>query len=1046
MSRCAAVRAATLFLLVVSSITAQETTRDPFSGLRWRSIGPFRGGRIRALAGVPQQPYTFYFAQVNGGVWKTTDAGRTWFPIFDDQPTQSIGAIAVAPSDPSTIYVGSGEGLQRPDLSVGDGIYRSTDAGKSWTHLDLRDAQQIPQIAVDPTNANRLFVAALGHPYGPNKERGIYRSTNGGQSFEPVLQKDENVGGNDVDIDPSNPQIVFANLWESRQGPWENAVWVGNGGGLFKSTDGGNTWKLLSNGLPNNVNQVNLTIAPTHPRRLYATVASNGPPPTVGIYRSDDSGESWTRITSDTRPAGRIGGGDLPVPSVHPKDPETVIMASTVSWKSSDGGRTWAPYKGAPGGEDYQGVWINPNDPNIVFLVADQGAVVTLNGGETWSAWYNQPTAQLYHVAADNAFPYRVCSGQQESGSACVASRGNYGAISVRDWLPVGVDEYGYVAPHPMNPDLVFGGRAVTRFDRRTGQVSIVGPLAGRTFAPGTSPYRQVRTQPVVFSEADKRTLFFGNNVLWKTTDGGITWKQVSPDVTRKTWDVPASVGKYSRDTTLVRQRGVIYTIGPSPLNANRIWFGTDDGLIYTTSDGGTTWRDVTPRQIGPWWKVFMIDPGRFDTATAYAAVNTLRLDDMRAHFYKTHDGGRTWADIGHGTSDMGTGPANAIREDPKKKGLLYAATEKGVYVSFNDGDSWQSLRLNLPATSVRDLIVKDDDIVVATHGRGFWILDDITPLRQLAPNTLERDVVLFRPQPALRVRWNTSTDMPWPKEEPVGENPPDGASINYYLRNTAAGPITLEIRRRDGRVVRRYASDDSLPWTIPSDATAPYPTYWYRQPPRLSARPGMHRFHWDVHYQPLPITLQQGFGGGAFGLPIGAIPRHTAPAPRAPWVSPGTYTVRLTVDGKTYTQPITVRQDPRVRTPVAPMRVLYALTDSMYFIASDLVAANALVKALAEQNKNLVRGPKAIADAAGNVYGKAVDLKLGDAATSLARVMNLLQAADVAATATQRAAISAALKEGREALAKWNALKTAELVPLNAKLRAAGMSPIVLR
>jgi photosystem II stability/assembly factor-like uncharacterized protein len=1043
MTRTAALRSALLLLSALASLPAQPAPAS--SALRWRSIGPFRGGRIRAMAGVAQQPYTFYFAQVNGGLWKTTDAGRTWTPIFDEQPTQSIGAVVVAPSDPNTLYVGSGEGLQRPDLSVGDGIYKSTDAGKTWTHLGLRDAQQIAQIAVDPKDPNRLFVAALGHPYGPSRERGVFMSTDGGKTFAPVLQKDENVGGNDVDIDPSNPQIVYANLWESRQGPWENAVWVGNGGGLFKSADGGNNWKQLSNGLPNNVNQVNLAISPSNPSRLYASVASNGPPPTVGIYRSDDGGESWTKITNDTRPAGRIGGGDLPVPIAHPTNADVLIMASTVSWKSTDGGRTWAPFKGAPGGEDYQNGWINPNDPNIVLMVADQGAVVSLNGGESWSAWYNQPTAQLYHVAADNAFPYRVCSGQQESGSTCVSSRGNYGAISVRDWISVGVDEYGYVAPHPQNPDLVFGGRQVSRFDRRTGQSSIVGPLAGRAFAPGqASPYRQVRTQPVVFSEADKRTLFFGNNFLWKTTDGGVTWKQISPDVTRKTWAVPPSVGKYSRDTGLVRQRGVIYTVGPSPLNVNRIWFGTDDGLIYVTQDAGRTWKDVTPRQLGPWWKVFMIDAGRFDTATAYAAVNTLRLDDMRPHLYKTHNGGRSWTEIVRGMD--GAGPANAIREDPKKKGLLYAATEKGVYVSFDDGNNWQSLRLNLPASSVRDLIVKDDDIVVATHGRGFWILDDVTPLRQIEPTTLSNEVVLFKPQPALRVRWNMHTDMPWPKEEPVGENPPDGASVNYYLRNNPDGPVVLEIVRADGRVLRRYASTDSLPWTIPSDASAPVPTYWYRQPPRLSTTSGMHRFYWDAHYQPLRITVAQGFGGGAGGgLPINAIPRNTAPAPRTPWVSPGTYSVRLIVGGKTYTQPITVRQDPRVRTPAAAMRVLYALTDSMYFIASDLVAASAQVAALAEQNKSLVRGPRAIADAAGNLYGRAVDLKLGDAAVSVARVMNLLQAADVPVTATQRAAISAALKEGKDALAKWNALKTAELVPLNAKLKAAGLATITL-
>jgi hypothetical protein len=489
----------------------------------------------------------------------------------------------------------------------------------------------------------------------------------------------------------------------------------------------------------------------------------------------------------------------------------------------------------------------------------------------------------------------------------------------------------------------------------------------------------------------------------------------------------------------------VIYTISPSPINANRIWFGTDDGLIYTTSNGGTSWRDVTPRQIGPWWKVFMIDAGHFDTATAYAAVNTLRIDDMRPHLYKTHDGGRTWRDIS-GIPDVG--PANALREDPKKRGLLYAATEKGVYVSFDDGGHWRSLRLNLPASSVRDLIVKDDDIAVATHGRGFWILDDITPLRQVDSTTRAQDVVLFRPEPALRVRWNTNDDTPLPPDEPMGENPPEGASINYYLTR-ASEPLTLEIVRPDGRVVRRYSSTDSLPWTIPSAATTPLPLYWYRVPQVLSAAAGMHRFFWDVHYQPLNISLTRpgAGGGGATGpnLPISATPHNTAPSPTTPFVSPGTYALRLVANGKTYTQPIVVRQDPRVRTPAAQMRVLYALTDSMYFMASDLVAANAQVNALAEENKTLARGPKAIAEAAGNLYGKAADLRLADAAATLARVMNLLQAADVPVTVSQRAVIDSALREGKSALAKWNALKTKDLADLNAKLRAAGLAPIGL-
>ncbi|HLA89006.1 MAG TPA: hypothetical protein VJL28_01085 [Gemmatimonadaceae bacterium] len=1072
---------AALFLGVaaMSPLASQQAPQYSklLSELRWRSIGPLRASRTRSAAGHPSQPFTFYAGVVNGGVWKTTDAGRTWNPIFDDQPTQSIGAVVVAPSDPNVLYVGTGEGLHRPDLSVGDGIYKSTDAGRTWTHLGLRDAQQIANIAVDPRNPNRLFVAAMGHPYGPNTERGIYRSTDGGQSFQRVLFKDENTGGNDVDIDPRNPSIVYANLWEARQGPWENAAWSGTNGGLFKSTDGGATWKPLSRGLPPGANQANVAIAPSNPRRLYATVASQG----VGIYRSDDAGETWTQITTDTRPAGRIGGGDLPVPIVNPRNADVVVMASTVSWKSVDGGKTWAPFKGAPGGEDYQGGWINPTNPDIVFLVADQGAVVTLNGGETWSSWYNQPTAQLYHVAADNAFPYRLCSGQQESGSACVASRGNYGAISLRDWLPVGVDEYGYVAPDPLNPDLVYGGRSVTRFDRRTGQTSTVGPVGGGRGGGGAGPagnFRQVRTQPVVFSAADPRALFFANNFLWKTVDGGIHWQQISPDLTRTTYELPKSIGKYA-DPSQVAQRGVIYTIGPSPLDANRIWIGTDDGLIHTTSDGGAHWQDVTPPQIGPWWKVFMIDAGHFDAQTAYAAVNTLRLDDMRPHVYRTHDGGRTWTEIVNGMTDAG--PANAVREDPVKRGLLFASTEKGVWFSLDDGDHWESLRLNLPASSARDIIVKDDDLAVATHGRGFWILDDITPLRQLDARTTEQEAVLFKPATAWRVRWNTSTDMPWPKEEPTSENPPDGAGITYHLRSAANGPVTLEIATPDGRLVRRYSSADPVA-PLPEPAAAPVPIYWYRPPRKLSAEPGIHRFFWDVHYQPLAV----GGAGGRGGLPIAAIPRNSPTAATTPWVSPGTYAVKLTVNGRSYAQPITVRQDPRVQSPAYVMQEIYSLSEAAYFGAVDAQAAVQQVASLREQIARVrpqatgaaadalaafdaraaaLQGLPAPAEAAGAAAAPpagagaggrggrgfggggpvAPPESLAGVVASLSGLMNALQAADVPPTANQRATILGARQIATGVMARWNALRTTELAALNERLRSAGLQAITI-
>ena len=508
--------------------------------MRWRYIGPYRGGRTRACAGVPSQPNVFYIGPVNGGVWKTNDYGRTWTPIFDDQPTGSIGAIAVAPSDPNIIYAGSGEGLQRPDLSVGDGIYKSTDAGRTWTHLGLRNGQQIPQIAVDPRDPNRLFVAVLGHPYGPNEERGIFRSLDGGQTFERVLYKDENTGANDVELDPSQPNTVYAAMWEARQGPWENGAWSGTNGGVFKSTDGGTTWHPLTQGLPEEgVVQANLAIAPSNPSRLFAAIAT---PRSTAIYRSDDAGENWSQATTDARPAARIGGGDNPMLAVDPKNPDIVYSASVVTWKSTDGGKTWTGIRGAPGGDDYQKIWINPDNPNTLLIVSDQGAIVTVNGGETWSSWYNQPTAQMYHATADNSFPYRVCGGQQESGSACVASRGNDGEITFREWHPVGVEEYGYAAPDPLDPDLVYGGK-LTRFDRRTGQVENVAPKPIRT-----ADFRALRTAPVMFSPVDPHVLYFAANTVWKTRDGGRNWQQISPDL------IAQNLG-YSRECRQISRR-----------------------------------------------------------------------------------------------------------------------------------------------------------------------------------------------------------------------------------------------------------------------------------------------------------------------------------------------------------------------------------------------------------------------------------------------------------------------------------------------------------
>ena len=1006
--------AALLCVLLAFAPLALAQTFDSkfFSNLRWRSIGPLRGGRTRACAGVPGEPNVFYIGVVDGGVWKTNDFGRTWQPIFDDQPSGSIGAIAVAPSDPNIIYAGSGEGLQRPDLSVGDGIYKSTDAGQTWTHLGLRNGQQIPQIAVDPRNPNRLFVAVLGHPYGPNEERGIFRSTDGGQTFEKVLYKDENTGANGVEIDPAHPDTVYAALWEARQGPWENAAWSGSNGGIFKSTDGGTTWRQLTRGLPEEgVVQASLAIAPSRPSRIYASVATARG---TGIYRSDDSGENWTRATDDTRPAQRIGGGDLPVPAVDPKNPDVVYSASVVTWKSTDAGKTWTGFRGAPGGDDYQKIWINPNNPDILLIVGDQGAVVTVNGGQSWSSWYNQSTAQMYHVAADTAFPYRLCGGQQESGSACVASRGNDGEITFREWHPVGLEEYGYAAPDPLDPDLVYGGK-LTRYNRRTGQTKNILPKPLRP-----ADFRMLRTQPVMFSPVDKHTLYFAANTLWKTSDGGETWQQISPDLSRKTWQVPASVGKY-RDASSAQpsQRGVIYALAPSPLDANRIWAGTDDGLIHLTVDGGLHWKDVTPPQLTPFAKVSILDAGHFDPLTAYAAINTLRLDDMRPHILRTHDGGKTWTEIVAGIPDGA--PVDVVREDPERKGLLFAGTETQVYVSFDDGGHWQSLRLNMPATSIRDLIVKGDDLAAATHGRGFWILDDITPLRQLTDSVASAPAFLFRPQTARRVRWDTNTDTPIPPDEPAAQNPPDGAIIDYYLGADVAGPVTLEISDSIGKLVRRYSSDDPVE---PPDPMLPIPRYWLRPAQQLANSSGTHRFLWDLHYAPVP--------GARPAYPSAAVAHNTAPEPTSPWVLPGLYDVKLIAAGRSYTQHLTVRMDPRVHTPVAGLSEQFTVSKQVYDDELACVAILDQIRALHAklgQAKDLDQKLTALEGApTGGRGGRGAAAggpdTLNSVRAALSNLLRLLQEADVAPTTQEAAAVAGRHKAFTALQQRWTALQ----------------------
>jgi photosystem II stability/assembly factor-like uncharacterized protein len=1006
--------------------------------LHWRGIGPFRGGRTRAAAGVPSQPNVFYIGVCNGGVWKTDDYGRTWTPIFDQQPTGSIGSLAVAASDPNIVYVGSGEGLHRPDLSVGDGIYKSTDAGKTWTHLGLRDGQQIPQLAVDPHDANKVFAAVSGHPYGPNEERGVFRSTDGGQTFQKVLGKDENVGADDVLIDPSDSNIVYATLWEARQGPWENGAWNGSNGGIFKSTDGGGTFQPLTGGLPKEIIQAHIGISHSNPLMLFASVATKDG---VKLYRSNDAGKNWAVATTDPRPAGRIGGGDLSVPAFDPKNPNIVYMVSTVTWKSIDGGKTWTGFRGAPGGDDYQNIWINPNNPQTILLASDQGAIISVNGGQSWSSWYNQPTAQMYHVNADNAFPYRLCGGQQESGSACVASRGNDGQVTMREWHPVAAEEYGYVVPDPLDPDIVYGGK-LTRYDRRTGQAQNIMPK------PFRGPeFRVLRTEPIVFSPINPHILYFAANTLWKTADGGQSWKQVSPDLTRKTFAAPGNIGKFGNEPTAQpSQRGVIYSVALSPLDMNRIWAGTDDGLIHLTTDGGTRWTEITPSTMTPFQKVSVIEASHFDAQTAYAAINTIRLDDLRPHILRTRDSGKTWTEIVKGIPANEN--VNAVREDPKRKGLLFAGTERAVYVSFDDGENWQSLRLNMPASSVRDVIIKDDDLVAATHGRGFWILDDIAPLRQIEDKVTSAEAFLFKPQTAVRVRWNMNTDTPLPPDYAAGENPPDGAVIDYYLAAGTRTAVTLEIKDNGGKPVRRYTSADQ-PEGI--DPLLNIPTYWVRPSRALSASAGLHRWLWDLHYAPLP--------GVEAEYPIAAVAHNTAPQPTAPWVLPGQYTVVLTANGKSYSQPLTVKMDPRVKTPAAGLEQQARLSQQLYNQLLTLAPATEQAGEVRKQLRELQKSAQGDVLAAVNALDQKVQAlaggggrrpgpgaenpTLGGTRARYLSLLNVFQEADVPPTTQAAGAIADLERQLPSVMKSWQVIASQDIPALNAQLKKANLPEV---
>ncbi|HZZ66386.1 MAG TPA: hypothetical protein VFE17_12845 [Candidatus Baltobacteraceae bacterium] len=878
----------------------------PYDALRWRLVGPFRGGRTVAVTGVPSQPGVFYMAPTDGGIWKSTDYARTWMPVFDGARTGSIGALAVAPGNAQILYAGSGEGLRRPDLSVGDGVYRSGDGGKTWRHVGLPDAQQINGLAVDPRDPNRVFAAVMGHPYGANAQRGLYRSTDGGTTWHKVLGNDRDTGASSVVIDPNNPQVIYANLWASRNPPWRLAdiLQLYDRGGIFKSTDGGTTWTPLRGGLPKAMGRAGIAVSNADSRRVYAWVNTDG---ACGIYRSMDAGQSWTKVNGESRICGR--GDDFSGIAVDPTDPQVVYVANTTTYRSTDGGKTWIGIKGAPGGDDYHTVWIDPGNHNVILLGSDQGATLSVNYGQTWSSWYNQPTAQFYHVITDDRFPYRIFGGQQESGSAEILSRSEDGSISDRDWHPIGAQEYAYIAPDPLHPSIIYGAGAgtVTRYDERTLQAQVVSPVyGGRFFVRG---FRYNRTNPLIFNHIDKRTLYLGSNLVFASATGGASWRIISPDLTRAHPGVPVSLGAFSRASGASEQRGVVYSIGPSYVNGNVIWAGTDDGLVWVTRDRGGHWRNVTPPGLTAWSKITQIDPSHYSDATAYISVSRMRLDDMRPYIYRTHDGGAHWALITAGLP--ADAPVNAVREDPVRPGLLFAATERTVDVSLNDGASWEPLTQNLPATSVRDIVVHGDDLVAGTHGRSFWVLDDIAPLRA---NFNAQTTAFFKPATAYRLRRSNWPDTPLPPEEPAGQNPADGAVLDYYLASPASR-VRIVIYDAAGTLVRSY---DSNAAPVPVDPEITVPLYWVRPWTAPGTQAGMHRFLWDYRYAD-PAAVSHDY-------PISAIPHDTPRSPQGVLALPGRYTVKVIADGKSYVQQLTLRADPRIRLAPGALRAQFEL------------------------------------------------------------------------------------------------------------------------
>jgi photosystem II stability/assembly factor-like uncharacterized protein len=1051
---------------------AQSVPPELINGLKWRLIGPFRGGRVVAVAGVPGDSTTFYFGSVNGGIWKTIDAGVVWTPIFDSQPAGSIGALSVAPSDPKVIYAGTGESDIRSDLSSGNGVYKSTDAGKTWNHIGLEDTRQISRIVVDPQNANVVYVGALGHAYGPSEQRGVYKSVDGGAHWTRVLDLGSEIGISDLAICSASPRLLFAGAWHAHRPPWSTYAPIdGPGSGLYRSQDAGKTWsRLQGNGLPDgDWGRVGVDVAPDG-NRVYALIevkkselkAAQGKKSEAnkpGLYRSDDGGNTWTLANADSRLTSRAWYFNSV--TIDPHNPDVIYIPNVALYRSEDGGKTISVLRGAPGGDDYHQLWIDPKNFASMVLGTDQGTSISLNRGQTWSSWYNQPTAQLYHVTTDNQFPYVVYGAQQDSGSAAVPSRTDHGQITPRDWFLPGGSESGYLAIDPNDPNIIYlSGTygSVDRFNKRTGFSQDITPWPASTFETEISQrkYRDPWTPVLVFSPVDPTALYLGTQYVMKTVDGGLHWEVISPDLTGAATaagdaqDKEPQVSPTQAAPTLESAKrsgyGVVFTIAPSPVNRDLIWAGSDTGLIHLTRDGGKSWKNVSPQGLSDWSKISLIEASHFDPAVAYTAVDRGRLEDQTPYIYRTRNYGATWQLITKGI----TAPAflRAVREDPQSKGLLFAGTEFGVYVSFDDGDHWQSLQLNLPVSSVRDLAIRGDDLVIATHGRSFWILDNITPLRQVLEAKKASGPWFYSPATAIRIDNDGFAGTPLPPEEPTAENPPNGAMIDYYLPSSASA-VRLEVFDAQHNLVRKFSSEDAITMKHPP---LPVAERWFPKPEVLEKTAGMHRFVWNLTW-------------ASSGGPD-ADEDSEYHNPSGPKAVPGIYQVALTIDGKAQSQSLKIIMDPRAT--ASPEELAQQLQLGRQIFGETIEARRALAEIgsvqkqlsdiqskLSQQHSGTQGAPLEsvlveVQAAIGNIltskeHSADIGPGLQDAYNALASSLRVVESGDRAVPSQAIAVYKESSQPIKARIADWLRFKQTRLPQLNRQLQDANLEPIAI-